>query len=424
MRFSPDAQQRDIEDAYPRFIGLVGLSNWNRRLQRIEKWRLQDPLYQAFLVERYGPELAFEEIQAFSRSRGRLPFPPTPIHHNRLCNLALTVTRVYEHLSGAARARLIGYVRTCLTLEYGLGPVIFEMQVIAHLMRQGFDVVLNDLENGGGFDFLATRGGSEIEIECKHISADVGRQIHKRKLLDLGTRLRPAVEAQLAIDGEMILLDAVLPGRLVSTTREQDAIIDAVTACITQNAAVERPKCAVNISRHPIDRSHPILSSTADRTLDELIAVFGPLADLNHRSVFFIIRPGRGICAIQIRSSRRDLVISRIIEHLKDDAERQFTKNRPALLCAHFADLTAEQLQGLNALPREQNLLNHAVTQLFERRPFLHTIGFTAAGAIVQERDSAGRLMAQGLQDSAVTYYNHEHPSAADANLQGIFRHQ
>jgi hypothetical protein len=422
MHFIPDGSRHHAEFAYPRFVGLVGLPAWNDRLAELSKWRVQNPLYEQFILERHGPEIAFEEIQRFRSQRGRLPFPPEPIHHARLLNLALTVSHVYPRLSAAGRTRLVGYLRTCLKLEYGLGPVIFEMQVACHLMRHGFDVVFHDLENGGGFDFLASKNGSEIEVECKHISADVGRQIHKRKLLDIGIRLLPRFEDTLTGHGELLLATVTLPGRLVNNVHTQDEIVEAVTSAVQSNETVANTSCMVRIERYPIDASHPILMSPDARTEGELKTLFRPLAELDNRSVFFVVKPRQCVGAVLMNSNRPDKVLSKIIERLKDDANRQLTRTRPALLCAHFADLDAEQLKDIAAMPPEQNPINHGVSHLLERRPFLHTVALTATGVVTPERNANGRLVAVGLRDASFTFVNHLHPLANDPNLRGVFK--
>jgi len=96
------------------------------------------------------------------------------------------IARVHEKLGDGGKSRLLGAVRSGLEKEAGLGPLDFEMKIAAHLMSRGFDVDFHDLENGGGYDFLASSDGRETEVECKYISGDTGRKIHSRKLFDLG----------------------------------------------------------------------------------------------------------------------------------------------------------------------------------------------------------------------------------------------
>ena len=87
-----------------------------------------------------------------------------------------------------------------------LGTGVSEMATAAHLMRRHCDVEFHDLETGGGFDFLANRAGATLEVECKMVSGDLGRQIHRKRVLELQERLQRVVtlrSGELAPDGLM-----------------------------------------------------------------------------------------------------------------------------------------------------------------------------------------------------------------------------
>ena len=43
----------------------------------------------------------------------------------------------------------------------------------------------------GGYDFLVTGSVAPCEVECKHVSADIGRQIHRIHLHQLQLRIGP-----------------------------------------------------------------------------------------------------------------------------------------------------------------------------------------------------------------------------------------
>ena len=64
-----------------------------------------------------------------------------------------------------------------LQSDKGLLPLQHEMTTITHLLLNGFNVTCHDLENNGGFDFLASRDGVEVEVECKMVSGDIGKQL-------------------------------------------------------------------------------------------------------------------------------------------------------------------------------------------------------------------------------------------------------
>ena len=63
-----------------------------------------------------------------------------------------------------------------------------------HLFSKGFDVELSDIESIQSFDFLASKEDVQYEVECKSVTADIGRPIHQRKMVDLGHKLVSRLE--------------------------------------------------------------------------------------------------------------------------------------------------------------------------------------------------------------------------------------
>jgi hypothetical protein len=103
------------------------------------------------------------------------------------------VANVYERLSSRGRQRLRGMLFDGLQTDKGLLGVQHEMTTAAHLMRRHCDVEFHDLETGRGFDFLATRAGAVLEVDCKMVSGDLGRQMHRKRVLELQERLQRVV---------------------------------------------------------------------------------------------------------------------------------------------------------------------------------------------------------------------------------------
>jgi hypothetical protein len=120
--------------------------------------------------ERHGLELAFEEVHRYQRSTGRCPWPPRTSDEYRLYSFLAGAVRIQSVLGEAGRKRFTGAFRAGLEKEFGLGPLAFEVKVAFHLMSRGFDVNFHDLEIGGGYDFMAISGGTQVEVECKHVS--------------------------------------------------------------------------------------------------------------------------------------------------------------------------------------------------------------------------------------------------------------
>jgi hypothetical protein len=165
------------------------------------------------------------------------------------------IARVHEKLGERGKSRLSGQIRSGLEKEFGLGPLDFEMKIAAHLMSRGFDVDFHDLENGGGYDFLAASDGSKIEVECKHISGDTGRKIHRRKLYDLGGLLCPIMSR--AVEGKQggIHLRVDLPDRLHGRIEQQQAVASQIQMALTNETGLENEACRISIERFDISSS-------------------------------------------------------------------------------------------------------------------------------------------------------------------------
>lgn len=422
MLLKTDIDRRELEFALPRFLGIAGVQHWQQRVSDLRRWRINNPLYDDYLQERHSFELAFARLAAYRRSTGRIIWPPPDVALIRFYNMALITVPVYDRLSEAGRRRLAGSLRGALRSEFGLGPKAFEFQIATHLMGKGFDVGLHDLENGGGFDFLATKDGLEVEVECKHISADIGRKIHKKRLLDLGIAFLPKVDALArSLEGGRLLI-VRLPDRLTGNIAQSQDIVSTMLSALQRDQSAPGACCRVNTLNVPFDPQNPAFSKERKATTDELKALFQPVAQLENRNVIFQVWPGRSVVGVLIESEKPDNVLRDIIETLAGDAKRQLTKRRPAILCAHLSDLDGDQLVDLASMPSESNPLNYSLSDLVARRPHVHTVALMAKGRIIEEfAPDNGRRVALGLRDASFTLRNGLHGLAGNRTLATLF---
>jgi hypothetical protein len=171
------------------------------------------------------------------------------VQYYELYSFAFAVVRIHAHLPSHGQARLCGYLKDGLKSDSGLAPVALEMAVAVHLWAADFDVEFTDMEGRGQFDFLATREGIELEIDCKTVSGDIGRSIHRNRMLDLLRLCQPAIQACLARRGGTILritIPAALHGRdeymtgvaalaNVAAQQEQTLTVDGIaTVAVTR----------------------------------------------------------------------------------------------------------------------------------------------------------------------------------------------
>lgn len=427
VHFSTDLDPAGLPATLRLMTGIVDWRTWQRRIESLRLGSNANPYWQHYLHERHGLELAFGDVRRYRMTTGRCPWPPRTPEEYRLYSFLATAVRVYPRLSERAQARFAGALRSALEKEFGLGPLAFEMKVAAHLMSRGFDVNFHDLESGGGYDFLASRDGFEAEVECKHVSADIGRQIHRRKLHDLGGALFQTKDRDGCPANSGRLLRVMLPGRLSGNKEQQQALIERIAAVVSGEAeSIDDPVCAVSAEPFALQDSLFSAERGNNVTMKDIERYLSGAHGIENAHVLMNWRPGQGAVIVLVQSRKPDRVLDEMFKRLKTDAKRQFSEKLPALLCVHIADLTQQQLRELAELDRTGTGtgLQRAASILLQIRPHLHSIAVMADGDVEITRQAYNGAMSTCVQEVGPSYVftNPEHPMAAVSPLEKVFR--
>lgn len=426
VRFATDLDPRELPAALLGLTSIVAWTTWQQRIDALKSMLPRNPVWERFLLERHGLELALGDVRRHLRATGRCPWPPRTAEEYRVYSFIAVAVRVHASLSERGKARFAGGIRSALEKEAGFGPLAFEMKMVAHLMSRGFDVEFQDLESGGGYDFLARRDSIEIEVECKHLSADIGRQIHRLKIYDLGGVLYPVLsrDADLANGGQFV--QVTLPGRLTGNKTQQDAIaqrIEAILSGSTING--DDTVCAVSVQSFSLktspfrgERGHKL----AMKDVEEYVRQAFNVEDAH---ILANWRPDRAAVVVHFQSRKQDKVLDEIFRRLKDDAKRQFSGKLPAFLCVHLADLTEEQLLELANADRAGRVtgIQRAVSILLQRRSHLHSVALMADGNVEIRHERSRDRVGSAVQETGPSYVfrNPDHPRSHDVVLDQVF---
>jgi len=228
MRFITEATPAEIPAQMVQLVSITGWKAWEHRLAWLQEQSRANPTMPLFLSERFGLELAFNQVRRHQNQTGRYPWPPETPEQQRLYSFLAMVIRCHHRFTPIGKNRLRGMIEHALKNDYGFSSLAYEMTIAAHLMTQGFDVIFHDMEEGGGFDYLIEKNGFQMEVECKFISGDIGRQIHLKRFHQLGTVLLPEMAVYLdGINGGR-LVRVCIPGRLGGDINQYHEILNSV----------------------------------------------------------------------------------------------------------------------------------------------------------------------------------------------------
>jgi hypothetical protein len=404
MRVSNEADISDVLAAF-HWVGSIIGKEFDDKTARQQPQFRRDRIVALHFLNNFHLEWLLAAAREYYANKGQLPpdcaFDP-------LYAFVVSAHRIFAHLPSSANSEFASKLRGFITGPFGIRPFAYELTMAMHLMSKGWDVVFADIEKVGNFDFLAGKGGFEIEMECKTTSGDSGRQIHRFEMSRLGSLIEPALGELADVAGSHFLI-VTIPSKLESS----DASIRLVGEAVVQ-AARERANAA---------NSH---ASVAYSHLSELIWS-GPHDDGKVRQsceerfgdsnlhIHLHGRPTFSVVIAAFRSERPDTVIKTLTQRAKEAAD-QCSGTRPAIIALNLVDpISRTELQGML---ETSNGLHAIAAGIFEKEKRAHvdTIAFTVPPT--PEYDEVGYTTIKG---DAMTLYNPK-PRFHSPLIRDLFR--
>jgi hypothetical protein len=391
MRFSIDVSPDELEALHSSLLAITGPDPWERAADWVLQQIAANPFMREWLHERYIIAIKLRESLIERRGTGHFSTMARELGDYRLISFVTGVARAYEGLSAQGKVRLRGMLLDGLKSDHGLLPLENEITTAAHLLSRGFDVEFHDMETGSGVDFIARNGGIEIELECKMVSGDLGRKIHRLRALALFWSLSEIASGTYRSATRGLMIRITMPDRLTANDHLLHGIRDAFSRAIASgHGKTSATECEVEVLDFDIASSPFAISDVSQLSgaalHDFIQARLGPAGA--HSMHFF--SPGQRALVVAIESREPDRVLAGIRRQLRDTAEDQFGGDRPGIICVQFQDLTADELQNLgesDSTDRETATgLQIMTSELLQdpKRAHIHSIAYRSHGKLLR----------------------------------------
>lgn len=404
MWFDIDVHDWEIVSLLERLVAITGPDPWVRKLRTLQQQARENPFLAQWQSERNGIELTFGMLLAAQNAQGRFPVQIQSQAQYELYGFAAGVVRIYEQLSVKGKTRLHGMLRDGLQPDNNLLALQHEVVTAVHLVSRGYDVEMNDLENGAGVDYIASKDGLEIEVECKVFTGDLGRKIHRGKVLMLHRYVADVVQDVFKRASKGLLVRVEVPDRLTCQPRQLEAIKrDLSTAFLSGDDVVRNPDCEVEVLDFEI-ASSPFAAKSFEETDQAAIREFvhKRLGKAN-RELIVLFAPAKRAVVVQVQSAKHDETLKGAHRQLREAAKGQFTKTRPGILCVQFQELTADDLLNLakdDTTDRSRATGLQIMTSDFLNSPnrqHIYAVAYRSQGALREGHSPNGRtLRSQG----------------------------
>jgi hypothetical protein len=336
------------------FIMFVGPDVWGARIADIAARSAVSNRLGGVIRQAHALELALERLRSremFHPCHGcAAPSVAEQKLHDILVEAVSTIDRLNAVGVEALRARL----RAGLSDDRSLVDSFHLFRTAALHQARGFSLSFTGLEQGTPYDLLLTRDGVEMECVCETISAESGRDVHRRAWAQFCDRIEGQMKPWLGNRPGRYLLKMTLARGLRDGRAELiDGLHARVLAMLEGGARLDQDETAVL-------RVEPLAISGASPTIESLMTrlrrEFGPEAHLS------VSASSDGVWAMAARAGRRNDVAAVIRAHLDRLAPGRVSGTRPAILSLFVEDLDRAEWRGLRDSLELEGAARHFMT--------------------------------------------------------------
>lgn len=363
---------------YRRLSSAIGAGHWQGAVARQEEAIRSNLFLGDYLRSEYAIAYQLERLRLLVARFGSVP--------HEVCNdssifpslaFAAQVLGVLDATSSVRYAKaFVKRVQAAFSSAQEMHGLLLELQAATHFARRGRRVVWHRPSNGGTFDLLVEDLGPQgLEVECKSISENKGRRIHRRDALEFWGELWGdlAGVAQNLHSGLAVVL--TVPYRLPVDAHERALLArEVVDRILAGSGATLGGGAELRIQPFEVSK----IGAAKDKSRDELRKAIDLATGTTNREAAVYGTPAGGMLALVMQSAVADDVLNQVFATLDDSAARQFTFKRGALFWVALQGIDADQLLSLHeqdSEPGEQpTALRLGVSDFLNRAPG-HIVG-------------------------------------------------
>lgn len=391
-----DIQTGEIPDIFARFKNVIDERYWLKRVASIKDEIRGFPFLKDYLVEENAIAFALARCSDFVARYGRIPMHEA---ENRnlypAISLAAQSLSIMESSSAIEAKKLVQRIRGSFKNLDDLRAIQLEVMAATHFVHRGHQIIWPEMEGVGTFDLLVNDLGIVgLEIECKSVSENKGRKIHRREALEFHHLVEPQFKAvsRNLLTGIAVVL--TVPGRLPTFFQQKkDLAKHVINSVLTAQNIVLEDGSDIRISEFDIaslrideEGGVPTISR---EVIDQITAT-------KNRELM-ILGNKKGAIIFVLQSQQDDTLLEYIFNTLSESAKKQLSKSRPALFLVGLQSIEAESLLDIaiqdNDPKQPPTALQFGVSDFLANQDRDHVVGvgFLSCSALNPEQHGVVR---------------------------------
>ena len=337
----------EIPGSYRRLASAIGADHWQRAVARQEAAIRANRFLGDYLRAEYAIAYQLDRLRRLVERFGTVPpevcNDPSIAPAMRFAAQALEV--MARGTTKQARA-FGGRVKTAITDAANMHGLRLELLAATHFTRRGHRVSWPKTNKEGTFDLLVEDlGPSGLEVECKAVSENKGRRIHRRAALEFWGSLWTDVEGVARNLRSGLAVVVTVPYRLPDDASQRASLARQVVAKVLAGSGASVGG-GVDIRIGTFDPAR-INAAMRSGSAEFQVAVGEATGTINREAVVYGT-PAGGLLIFVMQSAISDDVLEQVFATLADSASRQFTGTRGGMFWVGLQGIDADELLSLH----------------------------------------------------------------------------
>ncbi len=380
----------EISDLFARLKNVIDERYWLKRIASIKESIRGNSFLTGYLADENSIAFGLARCSNLVDRYGRIPMQEA---ENRdlypVMSLAAQVLSIMEHSSRKEAEKLVQRIRGAFKNPDDMRAIQLEIMAATHFVLRGNSISWPEMEGLGTFDLLVKDlGVNGLEIECKSISVDKGRKIHRREALEFHHLVKPGLHTLSRSLQTGVSVVLTLPGRLPDSYKQKQLLAKRVISSVLSSQSVVLDDGSdIRISEFNLETLGVIETERDLKISREAIDLV--TATKNRESM--ILGSRKGAIVFVLQSRRDDTMLKYVFDTVSESAKNQVSKSRPALFLIGLHGIEEESLLSIamqeNDPKQPPTALRVAVSDFLSKQNRDHVIGvgFLSEGNLKSE---------------------------------------
>jgi hypothetical protein len=377
-----DIHQEKIPAVFSRFCQLVGEKAWLDQLVRIDAEVKRNPFLREYLLSQNSLVLALAHCSHAAASNGnQLPWDltsrPELFEAYMFADQTLALIDTARKFSNKRANSLTCRVRDALKTPTAVQAMQLEARVATHFVRIGHSVRFPELGSGSEtFDLLIENLGNDgLEIECKSVTHDKGRKIHRREALEFFHLILPTVQMVARGVTAGLAVVVTVPTRMPELETLHTLIQSVTNQILLGKTGMLNDGTQVRLVDFQPSELGELTTPPSKENKDAVDRISGTS---NRECFIYQAEEKSGLVALILQSTQPDSMLHEVFATLADSAGRQLTGRRAGAFLGSFQDLGRNALHEIAVAEGRggnYSALAHQVSKFLKRTDIPHVVG-------------------------------------------------